>query len=137
MSYEALNAYLLQVFLASLLANIALAVYGVFFKPHYTKKVILLTILTDTLNLLAVFIGYRRWVSGASPRPPVLTEELSSEAAAKLAAAAVDPLLQAMVLTAIVIGLAVTLFLALLGCELYEHYGTLDMREVGRRGRRA
>ncbi|MEM1695222.1 MAG: NADH-quinone oxidoreductase subunit K, partial [Desulfurococcaceae archaeon] len=39
---------------------------------------------------------------------------------------------QALVLTAIVIGLAVILFLVFLGYVLYVHYGTLDMREIKR-----
>ncbi len=137
MSYEPLNAYLLQVFLVSLFVNVALTLYGVFFKPHYTKKVISLTMLSDTLNVFAVLIGYRRWTSSAHPRPPILTEEPSGEAVSKFVATAVDPLPQALVLTAIVIGLAVTLFLALLGRELYRHYGTLDMREVGRSAKHA
>jgi multicomponent Na+:H+ antiporter subunit C len=42
----------------------------------------------------------------------------------------VDPLPQALVLTAVVIGLAVTLFLVFLGYILYTHYKTLDMREI-------
>ena len=137
MNYDALNAYLLQVFLVSLFANIALTLYGVFFKPHYTKKVISLTMLSDTLNVFAVFIGYRGWAAGASPRPPILTEAPTGEAVSRFAATAVDPLPQALVLTAIVIGLAVTLLLAILGRDLYRHYGTLDMREVGRCAARA
>jgi multicomponent Na+:H+ antiporter subunit C len=42
----------------------------------------------------------------------------------------VDPVPQALVLTAIVIGVA-TLALALsLAIKLYRHYGTLDMRKI-------
>ncbi|MEM4786273.1 MAG: sodium:proton antiporter, partial [Desulfurococcaceae archaeon] len=44
----------------------------------------------------------------------------------------VDPLPQALVLTAIVIGLAVTLFLVFLTLQIYRTYGTLDIREIRR-----
>ncbi|MEM4101479.1 MAG: NADH-quinone oxidoreductase subunit K, partial [Desulfurococcaceae archaeon] len=63
--------------------------------------------------------------------PPVLLE-YEKDALEKLTMRGVDPLPQALVLTAIVIGLAVTLFLVFLGYVLYVHYGTLDMREIKR-----
>jgi len=128
---DVVNTYLLSVVLASLLMNFAIALYGVFFKPHYVKKVIALTILGDTVNTFAIFIGYRRWVDQTPSRIPVLTD-LSSEGVEELRSLAVDPLPQALVLTAIVIGLAVILFLVFLGWILYSHYKTLDMREIRR-----
>jgi multicomponent Na+:H+ antiporter subunit C len=45
-------------------------------------------------------------------------------------ARSVDPLPQALVLTAVVIGLAVTIFLVFLGYQLFNHYKTLDMRRI-------
>ncbi|MEZ0394711.1 MAG: sodium:proton antiporter [Desulfurococcaceae archaeon] len=127
-----LNSYLLNVFLASLIANVALCLYGVFYRPHYTKKVIALTMLSDTLNTFAIFIGYRRWAGAANPRPPILTEPPSPQSISEFVSRAVDPLPQALVLTAVVIGLAVTLFLVFLGSQLYRNYGTLDMRRIRR-----
>lgn len=44
----------------------------------------------------------------------------------------VDPLVQALVLTAIVIGLATTAFILTLAYRVYEEYGTLDVRELRR-----
>lgn len=123
--------YLLSVVLASLFMNVAIAIYGVFFKPHYIKKVIALTILSDTANTFAIYLGYRRWAGASAPRPPVLPV-LEEGALEEFVARSVDPLPQALVLTAIVIGLAVTLFLIFLGYVLYVHYGTLDMREIRR-----
>src|SRR5690606_23396926 len=41
-----------------------------------------------------------------------------------------DPLVQALVLTAIVIGLATTAFILTLAYRIYEEYGTLDVREL-------
>ncbi|MCC6040880.1 MAG: sodium:proton antiporter [Desulfurococcaceae archaeon] len=128
---EAVNTYLLSVTLASLLVNFAISLYAMFFKPHYVKKVIALTILGDTVNTFAIYIGYRRWVEQRPPRVPVLTD-LRPEAIEEFKNLAVDPLPQALVLTAIVIGLAVILFLVFLGWILYSHYRTLDMREIKR-----
>uniref|UniRef100_A0A7C2Z1I2 Na+/H+ antiporter subunit C n=1 Tax=Ignisphaera aggregans TaxID=334771 RepID=A0A7C2Z1I2_9CREN len=130
MDMAMVNTYLLIVALVSLFANTIIAIYGIFFKPHYTKKVISLTILSDTLNLFAVYLGFRRWVAGQNPRPPVLVSEPTRDNIISFAQRAVDPLPQALVLTAIVIGLAVTLFLIFLGYMLYTHYKTLDMREI-------
>jgi multicomponent Na+:H+ antiporter subunit C len=60
---------------------------------------------------------------------PVLTKPPTSEALREFTILAVDPLPQARVLIAIVIGLAVTLFLVFLGYVLYRHYRTLNMRD--------
>ncbi|MEM4717979.1 MAG: sodium:proton antiporter [Desulfurococcaceae archaeon] len=125
-----INTYLLLVMLTSLLINSVLALYGIFFKPHYTKKVIALTILSDTMNTFAIYLGYRRWSGGINPRPPVLVSPPVNDTLFEFTQRAVDPLPQALVLTAIVIGLAVTLFLVFLGYILYMHYRTLDMREI-------
>ncbi|MEM0224344.1 MAG: sodium:proton antiporter [Desulfurococcaceae archaeon] len=132
MAVDFAGTYLLLVLLSSLLVNFVLSIYGIFFKPHFTKKVIALTILSDTLNTFAIYIGYRRWLEGVNPRPPVLTTTPTWESITEFSRRAVDPLPQALVLTAVVIGLAVTLFLVFLGYILYMHYGTLDMREIRR-----
>lgn len=44
----------------------------------------------------------------------------------------VDPLVQALVLTAIVIGLATTAFILTLAYRIYEEYGTTDVQELRR-----
>jgi multicomponent Na+:H+ antiporter subunit C len=130
-SLEIINTYLLSVVLASLLANFVISLYAIFFKPHYIKKIIALTIFSDTANTFAIFIGYRRWINQNPSKVPVLTD-LNPRAIEEFAKLAVDPLPQALVLTAIVIGLAVILFLVFLGWILYSHYKTLDMREIRR-----
>lgn len=129
---DLLNTYLLLVVLSSLLVNTVLTLYGIFFRPHYVKKVIALTILSDTINTFAIYIGYRRWSGGSNPRPPVLVSPPTRESLLEFVERAVDPLPQALVLTAVVIGLAATLFLVFLGYILYTHYRTLDMREIKR-----
>lgn len=130
MSNDPINTYLLFVVLSSLLMNAILSIYGVFFKPHYTKKVIALTVLSDTMNTFAIYLGYRRWINELNPRPPVLTVPPTPQTLREFVTRAVDPLPQALVLTAIVIGLAVILFLVFLGYILFRHYRTLDMREI-------
>jgi len=134
-SVEMLNTYFLSIVLASLLVNTTIALYALFFKPHYVKKVIALTIFSDTVNTFAIFIGYRRWVGQTPPRVAVLTDlnqNAIENTIEEFKSLAVDPLPQALVLTAIVIGLAVILFLVFLGWILYSHYKTLDMREIRR-----
>ncbi|MBN2110912.1 MAG: NADH-quinone oxidoreductase subunit K [Methanosarcinaceae archaeon] len=44
----------------------------------------------------------------------------------------VDPLVQALVLTAIVISLATTAFILILAYRIYEEYGTTDIKELRR-----
>lgn len=81
------------------------------------------------MNTFAIYVGYRRWVNELNPRPPVLTKPPTPEVLREFTILAVDPLPQALVLIAIVIGLAVTLFLVFLGYVLYRHYRTLNMRD--------
>jgi multicomponent Na+:H+ antiporter subunit C len=129
------NSYFLTVLVTSMIVNLGLALYGVFFKPNLVKKIIALTILGDTANTFALIIGYRRWPSPTQPStPPVLINYTSAtrKTIEVFARTAVDPLPQALVLTAIVISLAVTLFLAFLALQIYRLYGTLDMREIRR-----
>jgi len=132
-SIEFLNTYLLSIVVFSLILNFALSLYGLFYRPHYIKKIIALTILSDTANTFAIYIGYRRWISegGVNPRPPVIpTTEVTPGVLSEFVARSVDPLPQALVLTAVVIGLAVTIFLVFLGYQLFIHYKTLDMRRI-------
>jgi multicomponent Na+:H+ antiporter subunit C len=105
-----------------LVATIGISLYGVIFKPHLTKKIISITIFSDSINLLAIFIGYKLYsippeLKGMSNINEVLNRT-------------VDPLPQALVLTAIVIGLAITLFLIFISLQLFRLHGTLDLRKI-------
>ncbi|MEM4824135.1 MAG: sodium:proton antiporter, partial [Zestosphaera sp.] len=64
--------------------------------------------------------------------PVLIGVEPSSEDLGRFINQAVDPLPQALVLTAIVIGLAVTLFLVFLTLQVYRLYGTTDVRKVAK-----
>ncbi len=122
-----LERFLVIFALYNLLATIGVSIYGIVARPHITKKIIALTILGDALNVLAIFLGFK-----PSSIPPVLlkTDTISEGDIIKFATSAVDPLPQALVLTAIVIGLAVNLFLIFLALQIFRLYGTLDSRKI-------
>ena len=125
--------YMLTLIILCMVVNLGIALYGIFFRPSLVKKIIAVTILGDTANTFAIILGYRRWLSPEKPSiPPVLLNyaNATKEALAEFSARAVDPLPQALVLTAIVIGLAVTLFLVFLTLQIHRLYGTTDVREI-------
>ncbi|OYT50043.1 MAG: Na+/H+ antiporter subunit C [Desulfurococcales archaeon ex4484_204] len=129
-----INSYLFTVLTLAIFMNLAISLYGIFARPSLIKKIIALTILADTANTLAIMVGYRGWPSPSQPvKPPVLTVlKPSREVIKEFASTSVDPLPQALVLTAIVIGLAVTLFLVFLTLQIYRLYGTTDVRKVAK-----
>ncbi len=129
-----LSEYFMTILITCMIVNLGLALYGVFFKPNLIKKIIALTILGDTANTFALIIGYRMWVAGVPSRPPVFTEWRSNNPLLLFVftKTAVDPLPQALVLTAIVIGLAVTLFLVFLTLQAWKIYRSVDMRDIRR-----
>lgn len=92
--------------------------YGVITRHNLVKIAISLSVMEFSIFLLLALIGY---TDGAvapivDPADPVKTY--------------VDPLPQAMVLTAIVIGLATTAMLMAVIIRLYRKYGTFDIREI-------
>lgn len=124
-------SFLFTVVMISMFVNIAIALYGIFARPSLIKKIIALTILGDSANVLAILVGFRR--VAPYPVPPVLTCIPPSRSdLITFMGTAVDPLPQALVLTAIVIGLAVTLFLVFLTLQIYRLYGTTDVRKVAK-----
>ncbi len=112
--------------------NIGISLYGAIAKPNLLKKLIMLTILSDSANLFAILAGYRLWRPGLLLQPPVLLQwEVTPDVLREFIEKAVDPLPQALVLTAIVIGLAVILFLATMIVLIYRHFGTVDADIIG------
>ncbi|ADI31280.1 Na+/H+ antiporter subunit C [Staphylothermus hellenicus] len=110
---------------------IVITVYGMATRPNIVKKLILLSILSDTGNLIAVMIG----VHAGMIKPPVFPGiSFTDHPVAgynellNFAGEAVDPIPQVLVVTAIVIGLAVLVFLGYVTLLLYQKYGTLDVR---------
>ena len=92
--------------------------YGVITRRNLIKIAVSLSIMEISIFLFFALIGY---VDGGiapivDPADPVKTY--------------VDPLPQALVLTAIVIGLATTAMMMAIIIRLYRKYGTFDIREI-------
>jgi len=92
--------------------------YGVFTRRNLIKIVISKSIMEFSIFLLLVLIGYID--TGLAP----IVDPGSGDQVY------VDPLPQAMVLTAIVISLAVTAMLMATSIRLYRKYKTFDIREI-------
>lgn len=93
-------------------------VYCILRKRNIIKIIIGLGIAEYAVNLFFALVGYR--MKGRSPILSADTEILNI----------VDPLPQALVLTAIVIGLATTALLVAIAMRLYEKYGTFDIARI-------
>lgn len=97
-----------------------IGLYCVIVKRNIVKIIIGLGICEYAVNLFFILVGYRM-----NGRSPILEkgEEIKN---------IVDPLPQALVLTSIVIGLAITAFLAALAIRIYEKYGTFEVTKLRR-----
>jgi multicomponent Na+:H+ antiporter subunit C len=105
-------------------ALILIGFYMVLVKSNLIKIMLGISFLDTGLHVLLVAIGYVRGRTA-----PIVTEAVrkSSENGVPQL---VDPVPQALVLTAIVIGVGVlALGLSLVVC-VYRHYGTLDAGEI-------
>ena len=92
--------------------------YGVVTKRNLIKIIIGISIMEYSVNLFLILVGY---IKGGTA--PILSKGLVNKVF-------VDPLPQAMVLTAIVIGLATTALLLAVAIRIYKKYGTFDIREI-------
>ena len=97
-----------------------LGLYCIIFKKNLIKIVIGFVIMEYAINLFFGLIGYR--AGGIAP----------IRVAGVGAVTFVDPLPQALVLTAIVIELATTALLVAVCVRLYERYGTFDLTKIKR-----
>ena len=98
---------------------ILIGLYILLTKNNLIKMIIGLSIMNTGVNLLFIAIGYIR--KGTAPifsKTGLNPQNM------------VDPVPQALVLTAIVIGVAVLAMALSLAIRLYQHYGTLDMRKI-------
>ena len=94
-------------------------IYGLLTRRNLIKVVISLTIMEFSIFLMLALVGY---ISGGEA--PVLTGPATG------VVNVVDPLPQAMVLTAIVIALATNAMLLTIAIRLYKKYGTFDIRKI-------
>lgn len=104
---------MMQYFLCFVL--FCVGIYGVLAKRNLIKIIVGVIIAETAANLFFVLVAYRE--GGFAP---VLAPEVS-------AALMVDPLPHALVLTAIVIGLATTALMIAIAMRLYARYGTYDI----------
>ena len=98
---------------------ILIGLHIILIKRNLIKVIIGLGILDTGVNLFLISIGYI--TKGTAPifsRPGIDSENM------------VDPVPQALVLTAIVIGVAVLALALSLAIRLYQHYGTLNLRKI-------
>ncbi len=87
-------------------------------KHNLIKIIIGLSIMETGVNLFLIAVGY---ISRGTA--PIFTGDGEQ-------GLMVDPVPQALVLTAIVIGIAVLAMALGMAIKLYKHYGTLDMRRI-------
>lgn len=92
--------------------------YAIVTKKNLIKIIIGIGIAEYAVNLFLVLVGYRM-----QGRAPILEAD-------QVVRNIVDPLPQALVLTAIVIGLAVTALMVAVAIRLYEKYGTFDITQL-------
>ncbi|MFA4889592.1 MAG: sodium:proton antiporter [Candidatus Omnitrophota bacterium] len=98
----------------------SVGLYCLLRKRNIIKIIIGLAIIEYAVNLFIILIGYRM-----HGRAPIFARD-------QLISNMVDPLPQAMVLTTIVIGLALTAILVSLAIRIYEKYGTFDITKIRR-----
>jgi len=96
-----------------------IGLYGVLVKRNLIKIAIGFMIMEYAVNLFFALIGYRE--GGTAP---ILSEGFGASSFF------VDPLPQALVLTAIVIGLGTTALLVSFAVRIYEKYDTFDVRKI-------
>ncbi len=99
---------------------IIIGLYAVLLKKHLVKIVIGLSIIDAGVHLLFVAVGFIQ--NGTAP----IFSPGNEQAAEKM----VDPVPQALVLTAIVIGFAVTALALSLVIRLYKHHHTANIDQI-------
>ncbi len=112
---------MIEYFLCSVLFCVGL--YAVAIKRNLIKIIIGLSIMGYAVNLFFVLIGYKH-----NSTFPIFSKEniISQQQNINM----VDPLPQALVLTTIIIGLAITIILVSIAIRLYEKYNTFDITEI-------
>jgi len=93
--------------------------YGALTNRNVLRIIVSFTVSNTGVNMVLVSVGYM-----LGRTAPILDEAVQVSEAAKLI---IDPLPQALVLTAIVIGLGVTALMLTYALKLYEAKGTLDI----------
>jgi multicomponent Na+:H+ antiporter subunit C len=91
-------------------------VWGLLQKRNLIKKIIALSIMNSGIVILFIYGG-----SLSGKNAPILVKGVSD---------IVDPLPQALMLTAIVVGVCLTALALALVYKVYQHYHTLDIAQI-------
>ena len=98
---------------------VLIGLYGALTNRNILRIIVAFTVATTGVNLVMVAVGYMHGRTA-----PILDQAVpAAEAATRI----IDPLPQALVLTAIVIGLGVTTLMLAYAYKLFEAKGTLDI----------
>jgi len=100
---------------------ILIGLYALVFKRNLIKMIIGITLIESGVNLFLITLGYRK-----GSIAPIYTSKPEGISIMSL------PVPQALTLTSIVIGVAVLALMLSLVIHIYRHYGTLDVRKIGR-----
>lgn len=95
-------------------------VYGILVRRNLIKIIISIGIAEYAVNLFFVLVAYKM-----NARSPIFATDTDISPQAM-----VDPLPHALVLTAIVIGLATTALMVAIAMRIYDKYGTFDIAEI-------
>ena len=107
---------MIGIILIAILFGIGL--WGVVAQTHLVKKIISLGIINSTVIILFIYFASQR----GSTAPILLGQE----------AEIVDPVPQALMLTAIVIGIALTALALVLAYRIYRKFHSLDIQDISK-----
>lgn len=117
-NFESLPSHYAYVFIIVLMA---IGLYGMLVKRNLVKKLIGMTIFQASIVLFFV-AGAKKWAATIPVyKPSIPTANVSNY---------INPLPHALMLTAIVVGVAVTAVSYALLVLIYQRYETLDEREI-------
>lgn len=109
------------IFYLGAIGLIIIGIAGIVLSHHLVRIIFGVALLESGANLLLVMTGYR-----PDAAAPIIVN-------GQIPAAMVDPVPQALVLTAIVIGVGVLALALALALKVQHAYGTLDIREIRER----
>ena len=98
---------------------ILMGLYGALTNRNILRMIVSFTVANTGVNLVLVAVGFMRGRTA-----PILDQAVPAADAARRI---IDPVPQALVLTAIVIGLGITAMMLTYAYKLYEEKGTLDI----------
>jgi multicomponent Na+:H+ antiporter subunit C len=101
-----------------MLALFLLGIWGILSKRNLIKKVIALSLINNSIIIMFVYLG-----SLSGKDAPILVAGIVD---------IVDPIPQALMLTAIVVGICITSLALALVYKMYQQYHTLDIVSIER-----